>query len=249
MAAPLIRATTTVRHTTVKICGITTPELALVAANLGAEMIGMVFASSRRQVRMEVAKSIRRALDRREQKTGECPLLVGVFVNEPPRTMLHIATQVGLDVLQLSGDESPEDIARCAESYPVLKAFRFPPVVGTEQALDMLDGYAMEGNGYGVRPLIDAYRSGEYGGTGQLADWTLAAALAARYKIMLAGGLVPANVAGAISSVCPWGVDVSSGVELEGKKDPQLMKNFVEAARKCAPIGAATVPGKVKATR
>ena len=249
MAAPLTDTGATVRHTTVKICGITTSELAIAAASLGAEMIGVVFASSRRQVSEEAAKSIRSALNRHKQETGERPLLVGVFVNESPRRMLQIAAQVGLDVLQLSGDESPEDTARCAESYPVLKAFRFPPVLGTEQALDLLEGYAMEGARFGVRPLMDAYRSGEYGGTGQLADWTVATALAARYEIVLAGGLAPANVAEAITSVRPWGVDVSSGVELEGKKDPQSMKNFVAAVRECASMDAATAPGKVKANR
>ena len=80
--------------------------------------------------------------------------------------------------------------------------------------------------------LIDAYRQGEYGGTGQVGDWSMAAKIARHYPILLAGGLTPDNVAQAIAQVQPWGVDVASGVEsAPGKKDVEKMRGFVAKAK------------------
>jgi phosphoribosylanthranilate isomerase len=215
----------------VKICGITLPELALSAAEAGAEMVGMVFAPSRRQVSVETAKQIRRVLAEREYATGERPLVVGVFVNELPHDVARIAREIGLDIVQLSGDESAEDAARCAERYPVIKAFRFSSVHSMDSALETMGRYTSPDHGCRVRPLLDAHTPGSYGGTGHLADRPLAAALAAHYPIILAGGLTPGNVEQAIAGVRPLGVDVSSGVERDHRKDPQLMRDFVAAVR------------------
>ena len=215
-----------------KICGITLPELALSAAEAGADMVGMVFAPSRRQVSPETAKHIRRALAEREHATGERPLVVGVFVNEPPHTVIRIAREVGLDIVQLSGDESADDAARCAEHYPVVRAFRFASGQRPDSAVKTIEEYTSLS--HRVRPLLDAHKPGAYGGTGHLADWSLAAAVAAHYPVILAGGLAPGNVAQAIADVRPWGVDVSSGVELNSTKDPRLMSDFVGAVRAAA---------------
>jgi phosphoribosylanthranilate isomerase len=212
-----------------KICGIALPELALSAAESGANMVGMVFAPSRRQVSPETAKHIRRALAEREHATGERPLVVGVFVNEPPHRVVRVAREVGLDIVQLSGDESAEDAARCAEHYPVIKAFRFASGQSPDSALKTIGEYASLG--HRVRPLLDAHTPGAYGGTGHLADWSLAAVVAAHYPVILAGGLMPGNVAQAIEDVRPWGVDVSSGVERDQRKDPQLMMAFARVVR------------------
>jgi phosphoribosylanthranilate isomerase len=218
----------------VKICGITLPELALSAAEAGADMVGMVFAPSRRQVSVETAKQVRRVLAEREYATGERILVVGVFVNEPPHDVMRIARETGLDIVQLSGDESAEDAARCADRYPVIKAFRFSSAESLDSALETMGRYMSSDPGYRVRPLVDAHTPGSYGGTGHLADRPLAAALAAHYPIILAGGLTPGNVAQAIADVSPGGVDVSSGVERDHLKDPQLMRDFVVAVRAAA---------------
>jgi phosphoribosylanthranilate isomerase len=215
----------------IKICGITQPELALSAAELGVDMIGLVFAASRRRVGLVEGRAIRRALTEREQRGEARPLVVGVFVNEPAHQVLRIAREVGLDMVQLSGDESVADVARCAERYRVIKGFRFPPAMAPQEAIDLVGDYVERGPRGRVRALVDAHRPGEYGGTGHLADWSLAAALAAHFPIILAGGLSPANVAQAIGSVLPWGVDVSSGVEVDNRKDPELMRKFVSAVR------------------
>ncbi len=220
----------------VKICGITTPEHALEAARCGADMIGLVFAPSRRQVTPEVAARICSTLRRSALPT----LAVGVFVNEPAARIIELARAVGLDMVQLSGDEPPECVAECAAHYPVIKAVRFDAGTSTEEALAVAERYASCVYAACPRLLVDAHRPGRYGGTGQLADWSLAAHLARRYPVMLAGGLNPANVAGAIRAVGPLGVDVSSGVERQGVKDPALIEEFVRAARSAMPGPPAT---------
>jgi phosphoribosylanthranilate isomerase len=212
----------------VKICGIMQPEHAVVAANHGADMIGLVFARSRRQVSVEVACRVRQAIASLRRR----PLVVGVFVNEPLERILDIAHQVGLDALQLSGDEGPEYVAACARQIPVIKALRFTAGTSFEEAIRVLNSYQSAcRDSDRLRFLLDAHQSGAYGGTGTLADWSLAAGLAARHEIMLAGGLSPDNVADAIAAVSPWGVDVSSGVESDGVKDPLLIRDFLVAAR------------------
>ncbi len=215
---------------TVKICGLMQPEHAAFAARHGADMIGVVFAKSRRQLSPDAAAHIRAAIDAPGLETR--PLLVGVFVNEPIPSLMSIARHARLDILQLSGDESPEYVALCALHYPIIKAVRFPSTCAPQQALDTLDLYesALDPDSQRVRFLIDAYQSGEYGGTGRPADWPLAATLAAHREIILAGGLTPRNVQAAITSISPWGVDVSSGVETAGAKDPILMQHFLAAA-------------------
>jgi len=226
----------------VKICGITTPEHALAAARSGADMLGMVFAPSRRQVSVEQAKAIRAALE----PLGNRPVLVGVFVNETNARVMQTAREVGLDIVQLSGDETPQEAAACARYFPVIKALRFPAGTAIQHALETCREYKMLATDISDRDelerephgpskklyfLVDAFCAGKYGGTGQLADWSLAAALSAREEILLAGGLNPQNVAGALAAAAPWGVDVSSGVESDGVKDAVLIESFIRAAR------------------
>lgn len=216
----------------VKICGIREPEHAIVAVENGADMIGMVFAESRRQVSIEAAKRVADAVRSQDRQ----PMLVGVFVNETPEKMFEIAQAVGLDVLQLSGDEPAQITNECLKRYPVIKAMRFPEGSKRGDVLEILGEYR-RATSSDVRFLIDAHQPGAYGGTGTTADWKLVAQLVKQHRIMLAGGLNPGNVAEAISTVVPWGVDVSSGVERNGVKDPELIQAFIVAAKNKAESG------------
>ncbi len=220
-AAP--RATT--GRPLVKLCGIMSPEHALVAADAGADMIGLVFAESRRRVDLQTADAISQAVYGHVSR----PLLVGVFVNESPANVLKTARVVGLDIVQLSGDETPEEAEACAAHFPVIKAFRFDRSVSLDRARERMEPYMR--SSADMRPLVDAYHPTEYGGTGEIADWELAALLSAETGLMLAGGLQAGNVGLAIKSVRPWAIDVSSGIERDGVKDAALMREFVGAAR------------------
>jgi len=207
--------------TFVKICGLRTIEHALAAAEAGADMIGLNFAASRRQVSPEQAAAIAEAV-RATAYVGQVSI-VGLFVNEAPERMLAIARQCSLDAIQLSGDEA-SDIIEQLPSIMLLKAIRLE---GTPREAGWLNGQPAPN----VRLLVDAHVPGLYGGAGVLADWDGAARLARQRQIMLAGGLTPENVDTAIRQVQPWAVDVSSGVETNGVKDVAKIRAFIAAAR------------------
>jgi phosphoribosylanthranilate isomerase len=143
-----------------------------------------------------------------------------LFVNEAPERIRAIAGECGLDVLQLHGDEAPQ--ACLLPPYRVIKGLR--PVAGDD--LEQLAAYPVSAL------LVDAAVPGQFGGTGQRADWALAAQLSAAHRVILAGGLTPDNVMAAVRQVRPYGVDVSSGVELEpGRKDPEKVARFIRMAK------------------
>ena len=207
--------------TLVKICGVQTIEHALAAADTGADMLGLVFAKSRRQISPEQAALIAEAV--RANSHAQRVSIVGLFVNEATERMLAIVRQCSLDAIQLSGDEACELVSQLP-GIALLKAIRIddaPSEAGWLEAHHAPD----------VRLLVDAHVPGSYGGAGVLADWGRAAELARRRSIMLAGGLTPENVDTAIRQVRPWGVDVSSGVETNGLKDVAKIRAFVAAAR------------------
>ena len=164
---------------------------------------------------MEEARAIVRALP------AGAPA-VGVFVNEAAETVNQVIARCGLAGAQLSGDEPPEVAA--AIRAPVLKAFR---VRGPEVEAEMA-----RYTGVASLFVLDGFQAGAYGGTGQTCDWSLAADLATRYPALLAGGLTPENVGAAVAAVRPRGVDVSSGVEVGGRKDVGRIVAFVEAVRR-----------------
>jgi phosphoribosylanthranilate isomerase len=208
----------------VKLCGMRTPENALAAAAAGADLIGLVFAPSKRQVSLAVARAIVEAM----QELPARPLVVGLFVNALVAEVYRLAEAIPLDLIQLCGDEPPaylDDLDR-----PVLRALRLRPGTTIAEARALAAAYFER-----PRPpralVVDAHVPGSYGGTGTVADWELAAELAAEFPVILAGGLRPGNVAQAITMVRPIGVDVSSGIETEGRKDPARMRAFVESAR------------------
>lgn len=214
----------------VKICGVMHPEQALCAAAAGADMIGLVFAHSRRQLSLEQAAAICSALD----GLPERPVVVGVFVNETQDRIDDIARRVRLDAVQLSGDETPEEVAACTRFYPVIKALRFLPGSNSEEAISVLASYRAVAPTDRLKLLVDTHHLGVYGGTGEISDWALAAKLATREALILAGGLNPGNITEAIAMVAPWGVDVSSGVESAGVKDPALIGSFIKAVHLAA---------------
>ena len=204
----------TVRGVFVKICGITEPEDALLAAGLGADAVGMIFAPSSRRIGTATARDIARRLPPEI-------LAVGVFRNERRERVVELANTIGLRAVQLHGAESPEDTRWVAARVPaVIRAF------------SVRDPALTSGNDYGPhRLLIDSPSPG----SGQVFDWSGVEQVAAGRPFILAGGLTPDNVADAIELVEPWGVDVASGVESSpGHKDPAKVRRFIQAARQAA---------------
>ena len=211
--------------TRVKICGITEAAHALAAAEAGADFIGLVFASSRRQVTLEQAKEIALAVRDLEKP----PLVVGVFVNTAAPEINRIADHCGLDWVQLSGDEPWEGLREVER--PLIKAIRVSRAVNARELIaNMSVGYQLLGKDFTC--LLDSKVEGSYGGTGRTFDWRLAKQVAQMFPVIIAGGLSPQNVGQAIKVARPWGVDVSSSVETDGVKDISKIKAFVEAVRK-----------------
>jgi len=202
----------------VKICGITSVEDGLVAAQAGADAVGFVFwPGSPRRVDVDAARRIARALP-------PFVLRVGVFVDARREEMARAAEEVGLDLLQLHGHEPPETLAELPRR--ALKAVGVGEDFAPEQAL------RYEGCAAGI--LLDTRGEGALpGGTGQSFDWTRARSVRERASfLMLAGGLNPGNVHLALTAVRPDGVDVSSGVEAApGRKDADKVRAFVAAVR------------------
>ena len=198
----------------VKICGITRVEDALAAAELGADALGFnLWPGSRRHVSAEAARQI---VDRLPPFVTP----VGVFVNQPPAEVLHLAAMAGVMVVQLHGDEEPRDCA--GHVLPVIKAFR---VAGAED-LHPIPRYVRA-----AAVLLDS-RSEGFGGSGRAFDWELARRAPGRRPVILAGGLTAENVAEAVRAVRPWAVDVASGVESSpGVKDRERMARFLRAAK------------------
>ena len=202
--------------TIVKICGITSAADGLMAAEAGADALGLMFHEpSPRNVSLKAAAEIARELP---------PFIikVGVFVNAPEEVVLRAIGECGLNIAQFHGDETPEFCAL----FPVMtmKAFRIKDM----DSLKQLPDYAT--NAW----LLDAHVSGKQGGTGEKFNWDIAVeAQKFGRPIFLAGGLAPENVADAVRKVRPYGVDVSSGVEASpGKKDPAKVRAFIQAAKK-----------------
>ena len=202
--------------TRVKICGLRDPAHARAALDAGADMLGFIFYPPvRRYVEPEVVRELLAALPRGAFEA------VGVFVNESPARIDEIADMVGLDLVQLSGDEPPE-----------LNGGLKRPVVRTVHVDGATTPGEISARGAGARLIhLDAKKAGQYGGTGASFDWRVAREASELGTVLLAGGLNAANVGEAVRVAQPWGVDVSSGVERDGVKDPELIHAFVRAAR------------------
>ncbi len=215
--------------TKIKICGITNVDDAVVAAEAGADFLGFIFyPPSPRYVTIDAVRAITGAL---WAKFGiQAPRCVGVFVDVPADVVRITMAQSGLDLAQLHGSEPPDAVT--ALQPCAFKAIRpQTPEAAAAAYHAFVDATAPR------RPdrpqlLVDAYHPHFAGGTGERADVTIARWLAERCAVMLAGGLTPENVADAIERVRPWGVDVSSGVEVaKGRKDHTKVRAFIEAVR------------------
>jgi len=214
----------------VKICGVGNVHSARAVAAAAADAVGLNFyAQSPRHVAPETARKIVRELP-------ESISPVGLFVNHSPEDVADVCRTVGLRHVQLHGDETPEMLAELHRLMPELRIIRAFRV--SDDGLATVADFLRECASFNVplfASLIDACEPGTYGGTGQTAPWKL---IRSEYRfddwppLILAGGLTPQNVADAIRSVQPWGVDVAGGVESSpGVKDAVAVKSFVELAR------------------
>ncbi|MFQ5825920.1 MAG: phosphoribosylanthranilate isomerase [Dehalococcoidia bacterium] len=198
----------------VKICGITNLEDALAAIEAGADALGFVFAPSPRQLTLSEAARI---IDRLP------PLIfkVGVFVDENLAEVQRIMAACPLHLAQLHGSEGPE-YCQHIFAHRTIKSFQ----VRDDSVLEVMPHYQVSAY------LLDAYHPGLKGGSGHTFNWEIARRATELGPIILSGGLTPENVAGAVSQVRPYGVDVSSGVESEpGKKDHARLREFVRRAK------------------
>ncbi|MBN2897768.1 MAG: phosphoribosylanthranilate isomerase [Clostridia bacterium] len=200
--------------TKVKICGITELKHALAAADAGADYIGFVFAKSKRQITREAAKVIISQLPDKIQT-------IGVFVDEPLERMIEIADYCGLDLLQLHGKETYESYQHAG--YPIIKSVS---VKGTDDLtlMDLPEADYL---------LFDTWHEEMAGGSGEVFDWKALKDKVCHRPFFLAGGLNEDNVEKGIALIRPYAVDVSSGVEKDGKKDLDKIKQFIKKVKGC----------------
>jgi len=202
--------------TRVKICGITSVEDALWAAESGADAIGLIFAESPRKIGIEKAREIAAALP---------PFItpVGLFVDAPLEDVRRVAADVGLDAVQIHGDFPPQSaLALRGAGVKVIRAVS----VASRADIEPIRDYPADAF------LLDTKVEGLHGGTGKTFDWSIAEEAKKLGRIILAGGLGPDNVAEAIRRVRPYAVDASSRLESSpGKKDRAVVRRFIEAAR------------------
>ena len=244
--------------TLVKICGNQTPDDVQHAAAAGADLVGIVFADSSRQVDAQQAAAMVRALGRplaehdfampppaqphaREESQAwfrhgaaiieaylevKRPLTVGVFADQPIEEVNALVEESGVDFVQLSGDESWEDCLLVTRQ--TIQAVHVSPLDSPSDPMEFVEP------GFAIALLLDAAHGPYRGGSGVTFNWEVARLVSERLPMMLAGGLTPENVAEAIDQVHPWAVDVSSGTETAGAKDPSKVSAFIDAVRGAA---------------
>ncbi len=243
--------------TMLKICGLRDAQNAVVAAGAGADFLGFNFVPGvRRQISVEHAKGVIREYRQMLQDPVESgsrrnpadsgPLLVGLFANQPLGEVNRIVEECGLDLAQLCGDEPPEYWEQV--NARVIKQVRVRDEGPRSQAVDDALRRVEEIEARGRLPLLDKHEAGLLGGTGRTFDWSIAAEIASRFDVLLAGGLTPENVGHGISVVTPWGVDVSSGVETNGEKDPRKIAAFAQAVGRAGAVERVSNPPPRHAT-
>lgn len=200
--------------TKIKICGITNFEDAAKSLDCGADALGFIFyEKSKRYISPPEAQKIIKELPPFVTK-------VAVFVDCPFRQIIKITSELFINAIQLHGSETPEFCSKF--SYPVIKALRIKDSIDIQQ----VDSFATQ------TILFDTYSESDYGGTGKSFNWKVLEKLNTDKKIILSGGLNPGNIEKAITTVRPYGVDVSSGVEKSpGIKDHKKIKKFIEAVK------------------
>ena len=212
----------------VKICGNTNPEDAKLAAQFGAHYLGFIFAESKRKINIPKARVIMQAVPNFRN-------FVGVFSNQPKKEVETIAGELGLKILQFHGDETALYCHSFMEkSFQVIKSFRIKEAM----SLKRLEEYNV------TAFLFDAFSKEDGGGTGTSFDWNIIEDKPyVHEKLFLAGGLNVDNLRKAIQKIRPYAVDVASGVEKEpGKKDPVLLRRFIDIAKDRAAQNAQKSP-------
>lgn len=199
--------------TLIKICGIKDSAIAKAALASGADYLGFVFAGGKRHMEPDQVRSILSTLPSGTNA-------VGVFLNQSPQEVLAIVQQSGITHIQLHGDENPEEYRFIG--LPIIKAI---PVTPEGTVLET----RLNGSHYG---LLDTRLPGQTGGTGTPFNWAAARSRIPSIPCFLAGGLTPANVREAVDTLSPFAVDVSSGVEKNGVKDPELIHQFIQQIRR-----------------
>ncbi len=242
--------------TLVKICGNRTPADVISAAEAGADFVGMIFAESTRQVSPGEAHAMVRALgdplaaheiamppparghareDEREwfrhgaevieaYLEAKRPLTVGIFADQPIEEVNEIVQESGVDLVQLSGDESWEDCLLVTRQ--VIQVVHVSPLDSPSDPMRFVEP------GFAIALMLDSAHGPYRGGSGRPFDWEVARIVSSELPLILSGGLAPENVAEAIARVRPWVVDVASGTERDGRKDPERVQAFIEAVRR-----------------
>ena len=214
--------------TKIKICGLRTAQEAIAAREMGADFLGFVFVPSAKRcleptyAKSEIAELKESPSSNHHYKT------VGLFADQPIETVNRIADECNLDIVQLCGNESLDYCKTVAKA--VIKSVHIKDS-GTQEDNCHLTVKLKQLEDHGYLVTLDRFQNGEYGGTGTPFDWKVAQNLAINHQFLLAGGLTPGNVGLAISKIKPWGVDVSSGIETDGKKDVKKIAEFIHAVR------------------
>ncbi len=211
--------------TQIKICGLRTARHVDAAIESGADMIGFIFYEpSHRYIAPQDMRAVLQASERYMRPPEGCsrPDVVGVFVNKDAQYINAVIEQAGLDYVQVHGDDTPEFYQQV--NRPVIRG------VAMRDGADLEQVWRYQSLAW--RVLLDA-PTPQWGGSGQTHDWELARQAGQKGHILLAGGLTVENVASAIRQVHPWGVDVSSGVEIDRQKDPARIHAFIEQVRAC----------------
>lgn len=216
----------------VKICGLRDGDSAVEAAHAGADYLGfnLVEGVRRQLTRFQAQDVVRnyriRARDHRVYRLREKgPQVVGLFRNQDARWVNKAAQQVDIDCVQLCGDE--DEAYMRAMWKPVLRQVWIKSDTSRDELGDLVEHHLARGR----MVLLDRYNEHTPGGGGKTFDWSIAEGIAEREGVLLAGGLNPENVDGAVQQLKPWGVDVSSGVETDGIKDHSKIRAFIETAK------------------
>ena len=217
--------------TRLKVCGLRDVDNALVAADEGADFLGFIFVpGARRRLSVEEGGSLISGYRRRRGSGG--PRLVGVFADQPADEVNRIVDLCGLNLAQLCGDEEPEHWRSIR--VPIIKQVKVRDDWPREKAVADATRRVSHVLSKGHMVHLDRYEAGAHGGTGRSFDWGIAREVSRCHDFLMAGGLTPGNVGRAIGEVSPWGVDVSSGVETDGVKDPMKVRAFAQAVRQAA---------------
>lgn len=212
----------------VKICGLRQFRHAEIAVKSGAELLGFVFVEGvRRQILPDKAGRITSGLRTEALKhLSHMPQNVGLFHNQPLGWVRDVINHANLDIVQLTGNEN----LQYAQSLdiPIIRQIPVKPNTKRQDLLRIAEPWLNAEHWV----VLDRYDSTNPGGTGKVFDWSVAGDIASFEGVLLAGGLNPKNVAAAIDQLKPWGVDVSTGVETDGEKDPKKITAFIAAVHR-----------------